>query len=927
MRIRRAAAAAKALAAALIAFSGTASARCEDTACGPLPGTATIAGGAAQYTIPILDPDDGAPYVALSYSTRAGSGEAGMGWSLDAAASIHRCPPTVTQDGRDDHVRYSTGDRLCDGGTRLVAVRGPYGRSQTVYVTEIERDHAVVQRGELGDGDSRFVRFGTAGDEHVYDEALIARGADAPLYWLRTAVRRADGREVSYHYRPVAAGEKVLDRIEWSDAGSLREVRFHYAPRRATSSFLAGGEVRSTQLLSRIEIEDGGTSPLEYQLSYRESRSSGRPLLERVEACRGAAEARRCGTPTLITWTDAPIAFHEPVHAGLPSGSETLAPAWAPGEAPPRVTTFSAADDFDADGFADVIMQRRDGVNAVLRFDVARRARGTPTPAPASLALATADDRATRGADLFNVGAMQLIGAIDGQIGVSGWRGDGFTDPVRLPLPHGGSVLAMDASGDGLPDLVGGRVEGGEFVIELHRNETIDGTTLRFAEPVPVARIARAAELSLADGEALGSGRHLVVRSAERIHRVIEFFSPSGGGLDHRVLTPESLGIARQGATDPLFADVNGDGLDDLVHGGADEPWRVQLNHDGRFGPPVATALVDARTSVARAATLVADIDSDGADELLFPEHRLLAFCIEREGHAPLCGDALAAVAPWMDFGVYRYTAIEFAIQADGTLVAARRELPGLLGQANRTRSADIDGDGYHEVFAAFDPGVANGRFRTADGTLHRCPVPRPCGLHVSGAAHTARADRRDAALDTVSAIARSAEETHRWHVYPLANPVRALYRAPALHAPERYLEPARFYFTSSMYVVGEYTAGGGAPRDVRLAYGGGSYHVQGRGFDGFQWITESDLIQGIKQTWWWRQVFPFRGELERTWVEKLSDDEQDPARGSPGTMYLEYAAFDLACWGPEGHPLSRRFGCEPSEAPVFRVESRLRSD
>lgn len=913
---------------ALVLPIGSVTAACSDAACGALPGTAAVVGGSVGYTLQLLGEKSGEPYVALAYSSRAGDGVAGMGWSLVADSAIHRCPPTVAQDGRDDHVRYGTGDRLCDDGTRLVAARGAYGSPESVYLTEIEREYLVVQQGDLGSPTSKFVVVGTNDVEQIYGEPLIARGVTAPLYWFRTGVRRPDGSRITYHHRDVGEGEKVLERIEWGKGARRHSVRFHYAPRdAASSSFLAGGELRTTQRLTRIEVDDGASEPLEFALFHRASQSSGRALLERIEACRGNGAARRCGIPTRIEWSDAPISFREPEPAGLAEGFAGLAPAWVPGTRSSRVTEFRYSGDFDADGFADMVMQRPDGSVAVLRLDIAGRIRGKPAIAPAALEYSRFGAGHAAAADLRHLGALQLIGASDGMVEALGWLDEGFSSAVRLGVTQADALAVFDASGDGRPDFVSGAIVAGEFRLAHHRNTSPDGMTLRFADAVPIAQMPAAPSLTLDGSIAFGTGRHLLVRSAGRIHRVVEFISGAEGGLETRVSEPSMLGIERIGDGEALFADINGDGLDDLVHGDAGQPWRVQLNHDGRFGPAIAAGLVDSRSAVARAATLVSDIDSDGADELLFPEQRLLEFCIERAGEAAMCEDALAAVAPRMDFGIYRYAAIEISQKADGGLLAKRREVPGLVGQANRTRTGDVNGDGYVEAFSPFDGGVVNGRFRAADGSMHDCPAPWSCGLHVSGLVHSARPDRGDTALDTVVAIERKPGEAYRWRLYPLANPVRALYRVPALHSPQRYLEPSRYYFTSSMYVVGEHTATGREPVNIRLSYGGGSYHTHGRGFDGFQWITEEYLAKGTKQTWWWRQVFPYRGELERSWVEKLGDNEQDPAQGSPGSMYVDYAEFELSCWGPEGHPLSERFACKPNRLPVFRTQSRLKED
>lgn len=133
------------LAAAL--WAGVASAQ-TTTVAGASPGSLSVgATGQAGYDIPIAVPPGIAgmqPNLSLSYSSGAGNGIAGMGWSISGLSSIKRCPRTPAQDGQWGAIEYGPNDRFCLGGSRLVAVSGAYGGDGTEYRTEIDGFSRIV---------------------------------------------------------------------------------------------------------------------------------------------------------------------------------------------------------------------------------------------------------------------------------------------------------------------------------------------------------------------------------------------------------------------------------------------------------------------------------------------------------------------------------------------------------------------------------------------------------------------------------------------------------------------------------------------------------------------------------------------------------------------------------------------------------------
>lgn len=100
--------------------------------------------GAATLTVPIQVPrgiGGMEPQLALNYSTGAGNGLLGLGWSLSGPSAITRCPKTILHDGVRGAVTFGVGDRFCLDGQRLMpSNRGntdaEYGTTGAQYRTD-----------------------------------------------------------------------------------------------------------------------------------------------------------------------------------------------------------------------------------------------------------------------------------------------------------------------------------------------------------------------------------------------------------------------------------------------------------------------------------------------------------------------------------------------------------------------------------------------------------------------------------------------------------------------------------------------------------------------------------------------------------------------------------------------------------------------
>ncbi|MFD9436992.1 SpvB/TcaC N-terminal domain-containing protein, partial [Streptomyces sp. NPDC060002] len=124
---------------------------------GYLPGDLNVSpSGEATYDIPLAVPAGPAgaqPSLGLHYSSSAGNGTMGVGWSVAGLSAISHCGKSIATEGRTTGISFRTADsaggdaaRFCLDGQKLVGVSGAYGQSGAEYRTETESFTKFVSR-------------------------------------------------------------------------------------------------------------------------------------------------------------------------------------------------------------------------------------------------------------------------------------------------------------------------------------------------------------------------------------------------------------------------------------------------------------------------------------------------------------------------------------------------------------------------------------------------------------------------------------------------------------------------------------------------------------------------------------------------------------------------------------------------------------
>ena len=322
--------------------------------------------GAATYNVPISIPKGTAgvaPQVSLNYSSQAGDGIVGQGWSLSASSAVTRCGKTPVYDGKQGGVSLTKSDRLCFNGQRLLKNRTAntkhtsdigitdtsYWSESSVYHTAVDsfniiKPHYVAgtlraftvenKAGEIhyfGDvsaidsnkksllGKSLTRTFKTVGgsetqgknDAYIHSE----NNTDLARMWLVKAVQDVKSNYFVYNYNDFYGkysthhGESYLKSIDYSGNAVLNKVPYasiiftYKESKKQKSGYSAGSPIYQSQLLESVQVQIDKKLFRSYTLSYYESDfQDEKNYLESMTECAGTGTNKLCNAPLTFNW-------------------------------------------------------------------------------------------------------------------------------------------------------------------------------------------------------------------------------------------------------------------------------------------------------------------------------------------------------------------------------------------------------------------------------------------------------------------------------------------------------------------------------------------------------------------------------------------------------------------------------------------------
>jgi len=601
-------------------------------AIGTLPGDLEVSTtGAASYRIPLFTAAGAnglRPELALAWHSRAGDGPLGIGWRLDGLSQITRCPRTIATHGEHAGIAYDGSDRYCLDGMPLLAISGSYGAHGTEYRTELHAQQRVRSFGSTGSGaavgPNRFEVDHPGGLLYIYGgspdsrPAAAGRSDGAVRAWGLREIRDRFGARIRISYLTVSGEPELLPgTIRWTigssepDSAARYRLLFEYQHRPVSegrSGQLAGSPWSRMNRISRIryQFRDQGTfvDVHRYTLAYEGSGATGRSRLASVTQC-GPAE---CLPPTVLSWSGAVAGW----------GAETTGPTGLD----PAALAFG---DFNGDGATDLLA----AIGGSWQLWLADPATGRYGPPRATGIAANGGRAMTLDYDGDGLSDLMLQWGPDSEqwrVYTASAAGTfAFADDYTLTGVQ--QLALLDADGDGRDDLLLLAGTGNDQRLLLMRNE---GS--RFGVPLPSGIGIGGGDGSIWSLSATGrradfdgDGRHDLLlrviaggdpsRASYRAHR------STGNGFEAEPL------FTTAGPVDTaLLADVNGDGLTDLLYPDpGTQRWQVLLSR-GAQPPGTAIGAEPAGCPSPPASgerwwqARIVDHDGDGRADLLLPE-------------------------------------------------------------------------------------------------------------------------------------------------------------------------------------------------------------------------------------------------------------------------------------------------------------------
>lgn len=265
--------------------------------------------GAATYSFDIElppVPSGMKPDFGINYSSSAGNGTLGVGWSITGESAITRCPTSYVEDGYVDGVDFDGNDQFCLDGIRLVLKAGVHGQDGAEYRLANDNAQRIFVRGTSAGGPQKFEVQSPKGAKTFYGETADSRFgtvAGNVAIWSLSSNQNVFGDIVSYSYNTnKSTGEHYLVNASYGQY----QVVFNYEDRPDVSSGYIAPALKSVQKkrLKKILINRPDKTLVYYTFSFSnnaDGQGANHSYLNAINVC---ISDTQCKLATRWHWTE-----------------------------------------------------------------------------------------------------------------------------------------------------------------------------------------------------------------------------------------------------------------------------------------------------------------------------------------------------------------------------------------------------------------------------------------------------------------------------------------------------------------------------------------------------------------------------------------------------------------------------------------------
>jgi RHS repeat-associated protein len=816
--------------------------------------------GSATYHIPIdLPPGikNLQPELAIQYRSAGANGKLGMGWRITGLSSISRVGAIDAVDGFMGGVSYNGNDRFALNGQRLINTNGDYGSDGTIYQTELVTWQQVVSHGSAGSGPSYFTVKAKDGKTMEFgntpDSRVLADGQSSVRVWALNKITDLNGNTINFTYAEnpqdvntrntiTSTGAYYLTQIDYGSNGSTaanRSIKFHYEARPdPVIHYQGGAKILVAARLNKVQALLGSHVVREYDMSYDQAAVTGRSRLTQVQE-KGAVQSL---SPTVFNYQSMADNFDS--HKTGLSGAFTSNSGWNSANAYPITMA-----DVNGDGQLDIVGFKNGTQVALANHNPSASGpffgnastwtsnfTGTDYVNEQSNPRFLADANGDGMADVIGVGKPGVLVALStgSSFSTSKWNGGNYLSNFGVNQGYSSSTTPVqigDVNGDNQVDVIGfgyGQVE-----VSLSQGD-------KYASPKDWI-----SEFTVNQGWQANNIRILADVNGDKRADIVGF---GGQGVKVGIAGDDAFSTSdfnggnyfsyfgtNQGWTGPQYfpiqmADVNGDGLMDII--GFKNNVQVSLSTGTSFTTPV---------------NWITDFTSNqGWDPVNYP---IQMTDVNGDGMADIVGFGRNGVevalsdgssfskASWNGGSSYNYFN-----QANGYNTASANLR--VVGDVDGNGLADLVGFGPNSVEVALNPGPVPDLMSTAtDGLGNQYAV-----------SYSTLSDQQVYTYDAKLPSGKTSGQSQTTNPLPLATGAYPVFHPVRLKG-------------GPLTVVSSYTKKND-PSINKQAYSyqynyqykNAAYNNNGRGWQGYEEVSQTDLDLGsIKSITYW-QEFPFTG-------------------------------------------------------------------